>query len=109
MIWLIHCRLGSLKYQTVSYVNFIHQAKSQRWSSLEMAYHCSTMVRKIYYNLLTYLFILLNLVGPLNDEEILHTFLNNKEPIVKELTDETFEHLTQASSGATTGDWFVML
>ncbi|KAK0161432.1 hypothetical protein PV327_009903 [Microctonus hyperodae] len=46
--------------------------------------------------------------GPLNDEEILHTFLNNKEPIVKELTDDNFEHLTQASSGATTGDWFVM-
>jgi protein disulfide-isomerase-like protein len=24
-----------------------------------------------------------------------------------ELTDETFEHLTQASTGATTGDWFI--
>eukprot|EP00344_Euplotes_crassus_P009841 CAMPEP_0196999938 /NCGR_PEP_ID=MMETSP1380-20130617/5017_1 /TAXON_ID=5936 /ORGANISM="Euplotes crassus, Strain CT5" /LENGTH=196 /DNA_ID=CAMNT_0042417063 /DNA_START=1 /DNA_END=588 /DNA_ORIENTATION=- len=24
-----------------------------------------------------------------------------------ELTDETFEHLTQAATGATTGDWFV--
>lgn len=40
---------------------------------------------------------------------ILHTFVNNKEPAVKELTDETFEHLTQAATGATTGDWFVML
>ena len=48
-------------------------------------------------------------LGPLNDEEILNTFIENKEPIVKELTDDTFEHLTQASSGATTGDWFVML
>lgn len=43
------------------------------------------------------------------DEEILATFTKNKEPVVKELTDDTFEHLTQASSGATTGDWFVML
>lgn len=49
------------------------------------------------------------ILGPINDELILHTFSNNKEPTVKELTDETFEHLTQASSGATTGDWFVML
>ncbi|XP_053984891.1 thioredoxin domain-containing protein [Hylaeus anthracinus] len=46
--------------------------------------------------------------GPLNDEEILMMFTENKEPTVKELTDDTFEHLTQASSGATTGDWFVM-
>lgn len=46
--------------------------------------------------------------GPINDELILHTFTNNKEPTVKELTDETFEHLTQASTGATTGDWLVM-
>lgn len=45
--------------------------------------------------------------GPLNDELILHTFTNNKEPVVKELNDDTFEHLTQAASGATTGDWFV--
>lgn len=50
-----------------------------------------------------------NLTGPMNDEEILQYFLDNKEPIVKELTDDTFEHLTQASTGATTGDWFVML
>jgi hypothetical protein len=26
---------------------------------------------------------------------------------VVELTDATFEHLTQASSGSTTGDWFI--
>lgn len=48
-------------------------------------------------------------VGPVNDELILHTFTNNKEPVSKELTDDTFEHLTQAATGATTGDWFVML
>ncbi|KAK7867154.1 hypothetical protein R5R35_013633 [Gryllus longicercus] len=46
--------------------------------------------------------------GPLDDELILHTFTSNKEPNVKELSDENFEHLTQASSGATTGDWFIM-
>ncbi|KAJ1527916.1 hypothetical protein ONE63_007851 [Megalurothrips usitatus] len=46
--------------------------------------------------------------GPVNDELILHTFTDNKEPVVKELNDNTFEHLTQASTGATTGDWLVM-
>nr|CAD7401571.1 unnamed protein product [Timema cristinae] len=46
--------------------------------------------------------------GPLNDELILHTFIENKEPVVRELSDDNFEHLTQASSGATTGDWFIM-
>ncbi|CAG9759698.1 unnamed protein product [Ceutorhynchus assimilis] len=45
--------------------------------------------------------------GPLNDELIFHTFTQNQEPAVKELDDDTFEHLTQAASGATTGDWFV--
>ncbi|KYM82642.1 PREDICTED: uncharacterized protein LOC105619217 [Atta cephalotes] len=46
--------------------------------------------------------------GPLEDEDIITTFTENKAPTVKELTDDTFEHLTQASTGATTGDWFVM-
>lgn len=46
--------------------------------------------------------------GPVNDELILHTFTDNKEPVVRELNDNTFEHLTQASTGATTGDWLVM-
>lgn len=46
--------------------------------------------------------------GPVNDEEILHNFVSNKEPIVKELYDDNFEHLTQVATGATTGDWFVM-
>jgi hypothetical protein len=49
------------------------------------------------------------IIGQIDDEEILTTFIENKEPIVKELTDDTFEHLTQASTSATTGDWFVML
>ncbi|XP_012141214.1 thioredoxin domain-containing protein [Megachile rotundata] len=46
--------------------------------------------------------------GPLDEEEILTMFSENNKPTVIELTDDTFEHLTQASSGATTGDWFVM-
>lgn len=45
----------------------------------------------------------------MEEEEILNLFMDNREPIVRELTDDTFEHLTQASTGATTGDWFVML
>lgn len=48
-------------------------------------------------------------IGPVNEDLIFHTLTENKEPIVKELTDDTFEHLTQSASGATTGDWFVML
>ncbi|XP_046421562.1 uncharacterized protein [Neodiprion pinetum] len=48
------------------------------------------------------------LLTKFDDEKLLQTFTDNKEPVVKELTDDTFEHLTQASSGATTGDWLVM-
>ena len=33
---------------------------------------------------------------------------NSKEPKTHELSDASFEHDTQASSGATTGDWFVI-
>lgn len=40
---------------------------------------------------------------------MLTVLTENKELAVKTLTDDTFEHLTQASSGATTGDWFIML
>lgn len=47
--------------------------------------------------------------GEVNDDLILHTFRENKEPVVRELDDTNFEHLTQASTGATTGDWFVLL
>lgn len=45
--------------------------------------------------------------GDVNAEEIVHFFSDNREPAVKELSDENFEHLTQASTGATTGDWFI--
>ena len=40
---------------------------------------------------------------------MLDTFVQNKDPAVNHLNDDSFEHLTQAASGATTGDWFVML
>uniref|UniRef100_A0A2S2NYW0 Thioredoxin domain-containing protein n=1 Tax=Schizaphis graminum TaxID=13262 RepID=A0A2S2NYW0_SCHGA len=42
-----------------------------------------------------------------NDEFLIDMLLNNRDPIVKELNDNSFEHLTQASTGATTGDWFI--
>ena len=34
---------------------------------------------------------------------MLETLVRMKEPGTKELTDSTFEHLTQAATGATTG------
>jgi len=46
--------------------------------------------------------------GPANEEVILEVLTQAKEPGVQELTDSSFEHLTQAASGATTGDWFVL-
>lgn len=47
--------------------------------------------------------------GAANEDEIYMRFDENRSPIAKELSDENFEHLTQASTGATTGDWFIML
>lgn len=44
-----------------------------------------------------------------NDELLIDMLLNNRDPIVKELGDNNFEHLTQASTGGTTGDWFIKL
>ncbi|XP_055296942.1 thioredoxin domain-containing protein [Sitodiplosis mosellana] len=46
--------------------------------------------------------------GNINAEEIIHKFDQNRMPIVKELTDDSFEHLTQAATGSTTGDWLVL-
>jgi len=40
-------------------------------------------------------------------EDIFNFFSEHRDPIVKELDDTNFEHLTQASTGSTTGDWFV--
>ncbi|XP_030380056.1 uncharacterized protein LOC115628203 [Scaptodrosophila lebanonensis] len=45
--------------------------------------------------------------GDIKQDEMMQFFSSNKEPVVKELSDDTFEHLTQSSTGATTGDWFV--
>lgn len=45
--------------------------------------------------------------GPADEEEVLETFMQWREPCQQDLTDTNFEHLTQASSGATTGDWLV--
>lgn len=47
--------------------------------------------------------------GALNEDEILSTFVSNKESVVRALIDDNFEHLTQASTGATTGDWLILL
>ncbi|XP_053682862.1 thioredoxin domain-containing protein [Sabethes cyaneus] len=46
--------------------------------------------------------------GPLHEDTLIAKFVQNKIPNVRELSDENFEHLTQASSGATTGDWLIM-
>ncbi|XP_047494537.1 uncharacterized protein LOC125042735 [Penaeus chinensis] len=47
--------------------------------------------------------------GPADDDEfLLHMFVSNLDSVVKSLGDSTFEHETQASTGATTGDWLVM-
>lgn len=45
----------------------------------------------------------------MNDELILSFLVDNKDPCVRELNDDNFEHLTQVSTGATTGDWFILL
>jgi len=58
------------------------------------------------YEILLYYFHFLEAV---NDEFLIDMLLNNRDPIVKELNDNSFEHLTQASTGATTGDWFIKL
>lgn len=47
--------------------------------------------------------------GPLVEDEIFTRIDTNRVPVVRELADENFEHLTQASTGATTGDWFILL
>ncbi|XP_045606261.1 thioredoxin domain-containing protein [Procambarus clarkii] len=47
--------------------------------------------------------------GPADDDEFMLNYLiANPESTVHQLSDVNFEHLTQASTGATTGDWLVM-
>lgn len=48
-------------------------------------------------------------VDAINEELLIDMVLNNRDPIVKELNDNNFEQLTQASTGSTTGDWFIKL
>jgi len=45
--------------------------------------------------------------GPANEEVMLDTLYQFKDTCMQDLTDTSFEHLTQAASGATTGDWLV--
>lgn len=45
--------------------------------------------------------------GAADEDEILETLMQWREPCTQDLTDTTFEHLTQAASGATTGDWLI--
>jgi len=46
--------------------------------------------------------------GSANENTMLDSLIRFKEPGMQELTDSSFEHLTQAATGATTGDWLVM-
>jgi len=43
-----------------------------------------------------------------SEDDMLDYFLANTKPKVKHLTDDNFEHDTQATSGATTGDWLLL-
>lgn len=43
-----------------------------------------------------------------SSDDIFDFFNDNRDPIVKELDDSNFEHLTQASTGSTTGDWLIL-
>jgi len=46
--------------------------------------------------------------GPADEEILLETLMAYKDRCVTDLTDTSFEHLTQVATGATTGDWLVM-
>ena len=50
-----------------------------------------------------------HLAEPTDLEEVIMWLEENKSGTAQVLSDTDFEHLTQASTGATTGDWFVML
>ena len=47
--------------------------------------------------------------SPVDAEEVLAWIDDNTQSFVLSLNDDSFEHETQASTGATTGDWFVRL
>jgi len=44
-----------------------------------------------------------------DSEEVVSWIAENLQSYTLSLNDDNFEHLTQASTGATTGDWFVRL
>lgn len=48
--------------------------------------------------------------GALSDADSVHEWLSEVRPrLTHTLNDKSFEHDTQATSGSTTGDWFVLL
>jgi len=50
------------------------------------------------------------LTGPsFERDEVLTWMENNREQNSQILDSTNFEHLTQAATGATTGDWFILL
>jgi hypothetical protein len=58
---------------------------------------------KEYYN------FLLTLGSILNVDNIHEWFGEVRERLTHTLDDKSFEHDTQAASGSTTGDWFILL
>jgi len=46
--------------------------------------------------------------GPAAEDDIISILQRSQNRAVKELNDDNFEHLTQAATGATTGDWLIM-
>ncbi|KAG4077913.1 hypothetical protein HA402_013847 [Bradysia odoriphaga] len=46
--------------------------------------------------------------GAIHEDAIFQYLNDNQSPVVRELSDVNFEHLTQASTGSTTGDWFML-
>ncbi len=57
------------------------------------------------------IFYILRLItkGELEKTELQNWFKENLEKNTFELNDNNFEHDTQAGSGSTTGDWFIIL
>lgn len=45
----------------------------------------------------------------LERDDVIIWLEQHKNVVLRMLTDENFEHLTQASTGATTGDWLISL
>ena len=65
------------------------------------------MLYTYYFNLLFYSPGTLSTVDDV--QEFSEWVETSRDIATKDLFDDSFEHLTQASTGATTGDWFVLL